>query len=74
LMDEHVDDWHHSTFHKLAKKGIYPENWVSCDIKDVQAGDEGDYFMRRMAQAYPSYGSAYLIKLHYLGNAQPVKL
>jgi putative transposase len=24
---KHVKDWPYSTFHKLAKQGIYPEDW-----------------------------------------------
>ena len=36
-----VSDWPHSTFHKLVEKGIYPEDWASCAIEDLQAGERG---------------------------------
>jgi putative transposase len=28
-----VQEWEYSTFHHLVKKGVYPKNWASEDIK-----------------------------------------
>jgi putative transposase len=36
---EHVGDWPHSSFHKLVGNGIYPKNWASCTVADLQAGE-----------------------------------
>jgi putative transposase len=36
---EHVADWPHSSFHKFVAQGVYPVNWCSEGVFDVD-GDE----------------------------------
>ena len=40
-----VKDWRHSSFHRMVRLGIYPEDWGG-DVKDVSA-DAFDYGERR---------------------------
>jgi len=32
---KNVQEWEYSTFHHLVKKGVYPKNWASEDIKII---------------------------------------